>query len=180
MARLRERYFEDVVPALMKEFGYSNIMQVPRIEKVVVNMGMGEAIQNAKALDAAVSDLTLITGQHPVVTRAKKSISTFKLRAGMPIGVKVTLRGPRMYEFLDRLFNVALARIRDFGGLSPDAFDGRGNYTIGVKEHVVFPEIDFDKVDRVRGLEATIVTTAKSDQESRVMLELLGLPFRKS
>ena len=179
MARLRERYFEEVVPALMKEFGYSNIMQVPRIEKVVVNMGMGEAIQNAKSLDAAVHDVSQITGQKPVVTRAKKSISTFKLRAGMPIGVKVTLRGERMYEFLDRLFNIALARMRDFGGLSPDAFDGRGNYTIGMKEQVSFPEIDFDKVDRVRGLEATIVTTAKNDREAKQLLELMGLPYRR-
>jgi large subunit ribosomal protein L5 len=179
VARLRERYFEEVVPALMKEFGYSNIMQVPRIEKVVVNMGMGEAIQNAKSLDAAVHDVSQITGQKPVVTRAKKSISTFKLRAGMPIGVKVTLRGERMYEFLDRLFNIALARMRDFGGLSPDAFDGRGNYTIGMKEQVSFPEIDFDKVDRVRGLEATIVTTAKNDREAKQLLELMGLPYRR-
>jgi large subunit ribosomal protein L5 len=179
VARLRERYFEEVVPALMKEFGYSNIMQVPRIEKVVVNMGMGEAVQNAKSLDAAVHDLSAITGQKPIVTRAKKSISTFKLRAGMPIGVKVTLRGERMYEFLDRLFNIALARMRDFGGLSPDAFDGRGNYTIGMKEQISFPEIDYDKVDRVRGLEATIVTTSKNDREAKQLLELMGLPYRR-
>jgi len=164
----------------MTEFGYTNVMQVPKVEKIVVNIGLGEAIQNAKAIDAAVSDLATITGQKPVVTRAKKSIAAFKLRAGMPIGAMVTLRGPRMYEFLDRLVSTALPRIRDFRGVSPNAFDGRGNYTLGLREQIVFPEIDYDKIDKTRGLEMSIVTTAKTDQEGRRLLALLGMPFAKT
>ncbi|HKG25292.1 MAG TPA: 50S ribosomal protein L5 [Thermomicrobiales bacterium] len=180
MARLRDRYRSDVVQQLMTEFGYTNVMQVPKVEKIVVNIGLGEAIQNAKAIDAAVSDLATITGQKPVVTRAKKSIAAFKLRAGMPIGAMVTLRGPRMYEFLDRLVSTALPRIRDFRGVSPNAFDGRGNYTLGLREQIVFPEIDYDKIDKTRGLEMSIVTTAKTDQEGRRLLALLGMPFAKT
>ncbi len=178
--RLLERYRNEVVPELRERFGYKNVMQVPKIEKVVVNIGLGEAIQNAKALDAASRDLALITGQRPLVTRARKSIATFKLRKGMPIGLKVTLRGRRMYDFLDRLFNVALPRVRDFRGVSPDAFDGRGNYSLGVREQLIFPEIDYDKIDRVRGLEVTIVTTAETDEEARELLRLLGMPFRRT
>ncbi len=178
--RLLERYRKDVMPALQERFGYKNVMQIPKIEKVVVNIGLGEAIQNAKALDAASRDLALITGQKPLVTRARKSIATFKLRKGMPIGLKVTLRGRRMYDFLDRLFNVALPRVRDFRGVSPDAFDGRGNYSLGLREQLIFPEIDYDQVDRVRGLEVTIVTTAETDEEARELLRLLGMPFRRS
>ena len=180
MARLRDRYRSDVVQQLMTEFGYKNVMQVPKVEKIVVNIGLGEAIQNAKAIDAAVGDLATITGQKPVVTRAKKSIAAFKLRAGMPIGARVTLRGPRMYEFLDRLVSTALPRIRDFRGVSPNAFDGRGNYTLGLREQIVFPEIDYDKIDKTRGLEMSIVTTAKTDQEGRRLLALLGMPFAKT
>jgi large subunit ribosomal protein L5 len=176
---LRVRYREEVVPALMREFGYKNPMQVPRIEKVVVNIGLGEAIQNAKALDFAAQDLAAITGQKPIITRAKKSIAAFRVRKGMPIGVSVTLRGARMWEFLDRLFNVALPRIRDFSGVSPRSFDGRGNYTLGLREQLVFPEIDYDKIDKVRGLEITIVTTAKTDEEAKRLLELMGMPFRR-
>ena len=176
--RLRERYREEVVPALLQEFGYQNIMQVPKVEKVVLNIGLGEAIQNAKALDAGVNDLQLITGQKPIVTRAKRSIAAFKLREGMPIGAKVTLRGDRMYEFLDRLISIALPRIRDFRGISPNAFDGRGNYTLGLTEQISFPEIDYDKVDKVRGLEVSLVTTARNDEEGRRLLTLLGMPFR--
>ncbi|MBX6394793.1 MAG: 50S ribosomal protein L5 [Alicyclobacillaceae bacterium] len=179
-ARLLERYKRDVVPALMKKFGYKNIMQVPKVEKVVLNIGLGEAVQNPKALDAAVGDLTLISGQKPVVTRARRSIASFKLRAGMPIGVKVTLRGERMYYFLDKLFNVALPRVRDFRGVSPRAFDGRGNYSLGLREQLIFPEIDYDKIDKVRGLEVVIVTTAKTDEEARELLAQLGMPFRAS
>jgi large subunit ribosomal protein L5 len=175
----KERYRQEVVPALQKEFNYGNPMQVPGIHKVVVNIGMGEVIQNAKAMDAAVADLATITGQHPVVTRAKKSVAAFKLREGMPIGCMVTLRGQRMDYFLDKLINVALPRIRDFQGISPEAFDGRGNYTLGLREQLVFPEIDYDKIDKLRGMEITIVTTAKTDQEGRRLLALLGMPFKK-
>ena len=167
----------EAVPALKTEFGYKNVMQVPRLEKIVVNIGLGEALANAKAVDAAVGDLSLITGQRPVVTKAKKSIATFKVREGNPIGAKVTLRGARMWEFLERLTRVALPRIRDFRGVSGKAFDGRGNYTLGLKEQLSFPEIEFDKIDRLRGLEVTIVTTAKSDEESKRLLALLGMPF---
>jgi large subunit ribosomal protein L5 len=180
MARLQDRFRTEVVEQLMTEFGYSNVMQVPKLEKIVLNIGLGEAIQNAKAIDAAVGDLSTITGQKPVVTRAKKSIAAFKLRAGMPIGVMVTLRGPRMYEFLDRLVSTALPRIRDFRGVSPNAFDGRGNYTLGLREQIVFPEIDYDKIDKTRGLELSIVTTAKTDQEGRRLLALLGMPFART
>jgi large subunit ribosomal protein L5 len=174
---LKERYVSEAVPALKTEFGYKNAMQVPRLEKIVVNIGLGEALANAKAIDAAVGDLSLITGQRPVVTKAKKSIATFKVREGNPIGAKVTLRGARMWEFLERLTRVALPRIRDFRGVSGKAFDGRGNYTLGLKEQLSFPEIEFDKIDRLRGLEVTIVTTAKSDEESKRLLALLGMPF---
>jgi large subunit ribosomal protein L5 len=179
MARLRERYKEDVVPALQRELGYSNLFQVPRLEKIVVNVGLGEAIANGRALEAATGDLATITGQRPVVTRAKKSIAAFKLRAGMPIGAMVTLRGERMYEFLDRLVSVALPRIRDFRGVSPNSFDGRGNYTLGLREQLMFPEIDYDRIDKIRGLEISIVTTAKTDEEGRRLLALLGMPFAK-
>lgn len=178
-ARLRIRYRQEVQPALMKEFNYQNVMQVPQIKKVVVNIGLGEAIANARALDAAVGDLTAITGQKPVVNRAKKSIAAFKLRTGMPIGATVTLRGDRMYEFLDRLMNIGLARVRDFSGVSPKAFDGHGNYTLGLKEQIIFPEIDYDKVDKVRGMEVTVVTSANTDEEGQRLLRLMGMPFRK-
>ena len=178
-AGLKERYRQDVVPSLQKEFSYKNPMQVPTLNKVVINIGMGEVIQNSKAMDAAVADLTTITGQRPVITRAKKSVAAFKLREGMPIGCMVTLRGDRMYYFLDKLINVALPRIRDFQGISSDAFDGRGNYTLGLREQLVFPEIDYDKVDKLRGMEISIVTTARSDQEGRRLLALLGMPFKK-
>ncbi|RMF29287.1 MAG: 50S ribosomal protein L5 [Chloroflexi bacterium] len=179
MPRLKERYRQDVVPAMMKEFGYKNVMQVPRVEKVVVNVGVGEALDNPKALDHTVQDIATITGQKPIVTRARKSIAGFKLRAGRAIGVKVTLRGQRMYDFLDRLFNVTLPRQRDFRGVSPDSFDGRGNYTLGLREQLVWPEIDYDQIDKVRGMEVTIVTTAKTDEEGRRLLELMGMPFRR-
>jgi len=178
-ARLEERYLTEAVPALMKDFAYANIMQVPRLEKVVVNIGLGEAIQNPKAMEAAERDLAIITGQHAVITRAKRSIASFKVRAGMPIGIMVTLRGRRMYEFLDRLLNAVLPRIRDFRGVSRSSFDGRGNYSLGMKDQLVFPEIDYDKVDRPRGLEVTVVTTAGTDEESRRLLELLGMPFTR-
>lgn len=177
-ARLKERFKEEVGPALLKEFGYKNPMQLPTVHKIVVNIGLGEAIQNAKAVDAAVNDLKIIVGQKPVVTRAKKSIAQFKVRAGMEIGAMVTLRGERMWEFLDRLTSIALPRIRDFQGISPRSFDGRGNYTLGLREQLVFAEIDYDKVDRLRGMEITIVTTARSDEEGRRLLQLLGMPFR--
>jgi large subunit ribosomal protein L5 len=180
MARLRDKYREEVVPELMKEFDYSNVMQVPELKKIVVNIGLGEAISNAKALEAAVEDLSTITGQRPVVTRAKKSIAAFKLRAGMPIGAMVTLRGPRMYEFLDRLVSITLPRIRDFRGVSPNSFDGRGNYTLGLQEQLAFPEIDYDKIDRTRGLEMSLVTSAKNDEEGRRLLALLGMPFART
>ena len=176
--RLKERYRTEIAPALQKEFGYDNVMRIPRLEKVVINIGMGEAIADAKRIDNAVRDLTDIAGQKPVVTRAKRSVSSFKLREGMPFGVMVTLRGTRMWDFLDKLANVALPRLRDFQGISPDAFDGRGNYTLGIREQLVFPEVDYDKVDKVRGMEITIVTTARNDEEGRRLLRLLGMPFR--
>ncbi|CAA9541849.1 MAG: LSU ribosomal protein L5p (L11e) [uncultured Thermomicrobiales bacterium] len=179
MARVRDRYREDVLPALTSDFGYANVYQVPKLEKIVINIGLGEAVANGRALDAAVNDLTLITGQKPVVTRAKKSIAAFKLRAGMPIGAMVTLRGERMYEFYDRLTAIALPRIRDFRGVSPNSFDGRGNYTLGLREQIVFPEIDYDQIDKVRGLEISFVTTARTDEEGRRLLALLGMPFAR-
>lgn len=179
MPRLKDRYRKEVVPILMKEFGYRNVMEVPRLEKIVVNVGVGEAIQSASALDHAVQDIATITGQRPIVTKAKKSIAGFKLREGMAIGVKVTLRGNRMYDFLDRLCNVALPRRRDFRGVSPDSFDGRGNYTLGLREQLVWPEISYDSIDKLRGMEITIVTTAKTDEEGRRLLQLLGMPFAK-
>ncbi len=177
MPRLKELYREQLVPTLQKELGYQNVMRVPRLKKIVVNVGVGEALQNAKALDAAVQDITTITGQKPIVTRARKSIASFKLREGNPIGVKVTLRGDRMWDFLDRLCNVALPRQRDFRGISPDSFDGRGNYTLGLTEQLIFPEIDYDSIDKIRGLELTIVTTAQTDEEGYQLLRYLGMPF---
>jgi large subunit ribosomal protein L5 len=176
---MKKRYEEEVAPALMKSLNLSNVMEVPRIKKVVVNIGVGEALDNAKALDAAVGDLTQIVGQKPVVTKARKSIAAFKLREGRSIGVRVTLRGERMWSFLDRLMNIALPRVRDFRGISPDAFDGRGNYTLGLREQLVFPEIEYDKIDKLRGLEISIVTTARTDDEGRQLLALLGMPFKK-
>ena len=178
-SRLKEKYQQEVVPALQKEFNYGNPMQVPTVNKVVVNIGLGEVIQNPKAMDAAISDLSTITGQRPVITRAKRSVAAFKLREGMQIGAMVTLRGERMYQFLDKLLNVALPRLRDFQGVSPEAFDGRGNYTLGLREQLVFPEIDYDKVDKVRGMEVSIVTTARTDEEGRRLLRLMGMPFKK-
>jgi large subunit ribosomal protein L5 len=175
---LRQRFHEEVAPALQREFGYTNVMQIPRVEKIVVNIGLGEAIANAKALDAAVGDLTTITGQKPIVTRAKRSIAQFRLRTGMPIGAKVTLRGQRMYDFLERTMALALPRIRDFRGIPTRSFDGRGNFSLGLREQLVYPEIDYDKIDRLRGLEISIVTTAKTDEEGRKLLELLGMPFQ--
>lgn len=177
MVRLKEKFMTVVAPAMMQKFGYKNVMEIPKIEKVVINMGVGEAVGNPKVLDAAVGDLTTIAGQKPVVTRAKKSIAAFKIRQGMPIGTKVTLRGGRMYEFLDKLLNISLPRVRDFRGVSPRAFDGRGNYTLGVKEQLIFPEIEYDKVDKVRGMDIVIVTTAKTDEEARELLKLMGMPF---
>lgn len=179
MARLRDRYKEEIAPSLTSEFGYKNPFQVPKLEKIVLNIGLGEAVANGRALDAAVNDLSRITGQKPVVTRAKKSIASFKLRAGMPIGAMVTLRGERMYEFMDRLVATALPRIRDFRGVSPNSFDGRGNYTLGLREQIMFPEIDYDQIDKVRGLEISIVTSARTDEEGRRLLALLGMPFAK-
>jgi large subunit ribosomal protein L5 len=179
VSRLKEKYRQEVVPALQKDFNYKNPMQVPSINKVVINIGMGEVIQNAKAMDAAVSDLAAITGQRPVITRAKRSVAAFKLREGMQIGCMVTLRGEHMYQFLDKLMNVALPRLRDFQGVSAEAFDGRGNYTLGLREQLVFPEIDYDKVDKVRGMEVSFVTTARTDEEGRRLLLLLGMPFKK-
>ncbi len=178
--RLKKRYQEEVVPALMEEFGYKNVMQVPRLKKVVINVGAGEALQNARALDAISRDLMIITGQKPIITRARKSIASFKLREGNPIGVKVTLRGNRMFDFVDRLMNIAMARQRDFRGVSPDSFDGRGNYSLGLTEQLVWPEIDYDKIDKVRGMGITIVTTAETDDEARRLLALLGMPFKRS
>ncbi len=178
--RLKERYREEVVPALMKEFGYENVMQAPRLEKIVLNVGLGEAIQNPKALDSAAEDVATISGQKPVITRAKKSIAAFKVRKGMSIGLTVTVRGDRMYELFDRMVNAALPRIRDFQGVSPYSFDGRGNYSLGIKEQLIFPEVDYDKIDRIRGLQMTVVTTARSDEEGKRLLELLGMPFARS
>jgi len=178
MARLKEIYLNEVIGKLKEKFGYKNIMEVPKLEKIVVNIGLGEAIQNGKAIDAAVGDLAAITGQRPVVTRAKKSIAGFKLRTGMPIGVKVTLRGERMYEFADKLFNIALPRVRDFRGVSGKSFDGRGNYTLGIKEQLIFPEIDYDKIDKIRGMDITFVTSAKTDEEGKELLAQMGMPFR--
>ncbi len=179
MSALRERYKKEVVPSLMERYGYKNVMQVPRLEKVVISIGVGEAIQNAKALEAAESDLMAISGQHPVTTRAKRSIAAFRLRAGMPIGLKVTLRGERMYHFLDKLMNAVLPRIREFRGVSLDSFDGYGNYTLGLREQTIFPEIEYDKIDKLRGLEVSIITKARTDEEGRHLLELLGMPFSK-
>jgi large subunit ribosomal protein L5 len=176
---LKERYETEIAPALKKALNLDNVMQIPRVKKIVVNIGVGEALENAKALDAAVSDMTEITGQKPVITKARLSIANFKLREGRAIGVKVTLRGDRMWAFLDRLMNVALPRVRDFRGISPDAFDGRGNYTLGLREQLVFPEIEYDKIDKLRGLEVAIVTTARTDDEARQLLQMLGMPFRK-
>ena len=178
MSRLRDRYTKEVAPALQKEFGYKNVMAIPKIEKVVVNMGLGEATQNAKIVDTGADEVTRITGQKPVVTRAKKSIAQFKVRKGMPIGAMVTLRGERMWEFLDRLMSIALPRVRDFRGVSPRGFDGRGNFTLGLKDQLIFPEIDYMKVDKARGMNISVVTTAKTDEESRKLLQLLGMPFR--
>ena len=179
MSRLKEKYKKEVIPALMERYGYRNIMQVPHLEKMSLNIGLGEAIQNAKALESAEQDLAAISGQHPVITRAKKSIANFRLRAGMPIGVKVTLRGERMYDFFDKLVNTVLCRVREFQGVPRESFDGRGNYTLGMKEQIVFPEIEYDKVDKIRGLEVSVITTAKTDEEGRHLLELLGMPFSK-
>ncbi len=178
MARLYELYKQEIVPRMMDRFQYKNVNEVPAIERVVLNIGVGEAVQNPKSLDGAVNDLTVISGQKPVITRAKKSIAGFKLRTGMPIGCKVTLRGERMYEFLDRLINLALPRVRDFRGISPQAFDGRGNFSLGIKEQTIFPEIEYDKMDKIRGLEVAIVTTARTDEEARELLKNMGMPFR--
>lgn len=179
MNRLKERYKNEIVKSLMKKFNYRNVMEVPKIEKIVINMGVGDAVGNPKALDSAVEELTLITGQRPIITRAKKSIAGFRLRAGMPIGAKVTLRGERMYDFLDKLISVSLPRVRDFRGVSSKSFDGRGNYTLGIKEQLIFPEIDYDKINKVRGMDIVIVTTAKTDEEARELLAELGMPFQK-
>lgn len=178
MAKLLEQYKQEITPKLMEKFAYKNIMQVPKIEKIIINIGVGEAIQNPKAMDGAVNDLMAISGQKPVITKAKKSIAGFKLREGMPIGCKVTLRGDRMYDFLYRLINIVLPRVRDFRGVSPQAFDGRGNYSLGIKEQTIFPEIEYDKIDKIRGLEVVIVTTAKTDEEARELLKSMGMPFR--
>jgi large subunit ribosomal protein L5 len=177
---LLEKYRQDVVPAMVKEFSYRTPMQVPRLQKIVVNVGLGEALQNAKALEAASADVATITGQKPVITKAKKSIAAFKLRAGQSIGVMVTLRGERMYDFFDKLVNVALPRVRDFQGVSPNSFDGRGNYSLGLREQLIFPEIEYDKIDKLRGLQVTIATSAKNDEEARTLLQKLGMPFRSS
>ena len=179
MSRLKEMYSNEIMDAMKNKFGYKNVMQIPKLEKIVINMGVGEARENAKVLDAAVKDLEIITGQKAVVTRAKKSVANFKLREGMPIGCKVTLRGEKMYEFTDRLVNLALPRVRDFRGVNPDAFDGRGNYALGIKEQLIFPEIEYDKVDKVRGMDIIFVTTAKTDEEARELLTLFGMPFKK-
>jgi len=180
MSVLKEKYRNEVIPHLQNKFGYKNVMQIPKIEKVVLNMGVGEAIGNPKILENAVSDMTMIAGQKPVITKAKKSIAGFKLREGMPIGCKVTLRGERAYEFLNRLINVALARVRDFSGVNPKSFDGRGNYALGLKEQIVFPEIDYDKIDKIRGFDVIISTTAQTDEEARELLRALGMPFAES
>ncbi|MDX9821026.1 MAG: 50S ribosomal protein L5 [Syntrophales bacterium] len=178
MARLKEYYKKEVVPALVKEFGYKNMMQVPKMDKIVVNMGLGEAIQNVKALDSAADEISRITGQKPVITKAKKSISTFKLRQGMSIGCRVTLRGDRMYEFFDRFVNIALPKVRDFRGISPKSFDGRGNFATGLREQIIFPEIEYDKIEKTRGMNIVITTTAKTDDEARYLLKIMGMPFR--
>lgn len=178
MARLFEQYKQEITPKMMEKFAYKNVMQVPKLEKVIINVGVGEAIQNPKALDGAVNDMMIITGQKPIITKAKKSIAGFKLREGMPIGCKVTLRGERMYDFLNRLINIVLPRVRDFRGVSPQAFDGRGNYSLGIKEQTIFPEIEYDKIDKIRGLEVIIVTSAKTDEEARELLKSMGMPFR--
>ncbi|MBE7048784.1 MAG: 50S ribosomal protein L5 [Ruminococcaceae bacterium] len=177
MSRMQDKYTSEAAPALMKKFNYKSTMQIPKLDKIVVNIGLGEAKDNAKALDGAVEDLTAITGQKPVITKAKKSVAAFKLREGMNIGCKVTLRGKKMYEFLDRLFSVALPRVRDFRGINPDAFDGRGNYSLGIKEQLIFPEIDYDKIDKIRGMDIIVVTTAETDEEARELLTLMGAPF---
>ncbi len=179
MNRLKTKYNEEAIPALVKEFNYTSVMQAPKLEKIVINMGVGDAIESPKVLDDAVAELTLITGQKPVITRAKKSVANFKLREGMPIGAKVTLRGEKMYDFLDKLVNISLPRVRDFRGVSVDAFDGRGNYTLGMKEQLIFPEINFDDVKKTRGMDVVIVTTAKTNDEGRALLKSLGMPFRK-
>jgi large subunit ribosomal protein L5 len=176
--RLRKKYKDEIIPQLMKDFSFNNVMQVPKLDRIVVNMGLGEAVQNAKIVESAVEELTAITGRKPIVTRAKKSIATFKLREGMPIGVMVTLRGEQMYDFLDRLVSIALPRTRDFKGISPKAFDGRGNYTLGIREQIVFPEINYDKIDRIKGMNVTLVTTAETDEQGRALLKSLGMPFR--
>lgn len=177
MDRLQEKYLKEVVPAMTEKFGYKNVMELPKIEKIIINMGVGEAVGNPKALDSAVNDLTIIAGQKPLLTRAKKSLAAWKLREGMPIGAKVTLRGTRMYQFLDKFMNVALPRVRDFRGVSDKAFDGRGNYAVGLKEQLIFPEIEYDKIDKLRGMNIVVVTTAKSDEEARELLKLMGMPF---
>ncbi|MGI6240140.1 MAG: 50S ribosomal protein L5 [Christensenellales bacterium] len=177
MARLKDKYREEVAPALKQRFGYENVMQIPRLEKIVINMGLGDCKDNAKALESSVAELAIVSGQKPVVTRAKKSIANFKLREGMNVGAKVTLRGERMYEFADRLVSIVLPRVRDFRGVSPKAFDGRGNFSLGVREQLIFPEIEYDKVEKIRGMEMTFVTTAKTDEEARELLRLLGMPF---
>lgn len=179
MARLRDEYKEKIAPALMSKFGYKSVMQIPKLDKVVINVGCGEARENAKVIDSIVSDIRQITGQQPVICKAKKSVANFKLREGMPIGVKVTLRGDRMYEFIDRLFSAALPRVRDFRGINPNSFDGRGNYSMGIKEQLIFPEIDYDKIDKVRGMDICFVSTASTDEEARELLTLLGAPFAK-
>ena len=180
MPRLRDRYIKEVMPEMMKTFSYKNVMQVPRLDRVVVNMGVGLGREDSKLLDSAVRDMSLISGQKPVITRAKRSISNFKIRTGMRIGCKVTLRGSRMYEFLDKLFNATLPRVRDFGGISPNSFDGRGNFAMGLKEQLIFPEIDYDQVDKIRGMDVVITTTAKTDEEARELLRLMGMPFRET
>ncbi|MDO4281180.1 MAG: 50S ribosomal protein L5 [Peptococcaceae bacterium] len=177
MARLKDQYIAEIAPALQEKFGYTNVMAIPKLDKIVINIGLGEAVDNPKALDGAVEDITRIAGQKPVITRAKKSIAGFKIREGMPIGVKVTLRGDRMYEFVDRLFNVALPRVRDFRGVSGKSFDGRGNYSLGLTEQLIFPEIDYDKIDKIRGMQIAFTTTAKTDEEGKELLKLLGMPF---
>lgn len=177
MARLKDKYIAEIAPAMQEKFGYSNVMAIPKLDKIIINIGLGEAVDNPKALDGAVEDITLITGQKPVITRAKKSIAGFKIREGMPIGVKVTLRGDRMYEFVDRLFNVALPRVRDFRGVSGKSFDGRGNYSLGLTEQLIFPEIDYDKIDKIRGMQIVFTTTAKTDEEGKELLKMLGMPF---
>ena len=177
MARLKDKYIAEIAPAMQEKFGYSNVMAIPKLDKIIINIGLGEAVDNPKALDGAVEDITLIAGQKPVITRAKKSIAGFKIREGMPIGVKVTLRGDRMYEFVDRLFNVALPRVRDFRGVSGKSFDSRGNYSLGLTEQLIFPEIDYDKIDKIRGMQIVFTTTAKTDEEGKELLKMLGMPF---